>query len=203
MLMTMMSNGGIGGGVASAIARAIGAGRMRDADALVTHTVIIAVVCGAVFTAAALIEGPVLYRTLGGSGEVLANTLRYSNLVFAAAMPIWITNLLAAALRGAGNVRVPAILTGAGAVMTLALSPLLIFGWGPVPRFGVAGAGLAMILYYAVSTAALVAYMRSARAPVHLVRTRIQWRLLSMSHGVLPSGSGGMRSNSAIGIPAS
>ncbi len=34
MLMTMMSNGGIGGGVASAIARAIGAGRMRDAEAL-------------------------------------------------------------------------------------------------------------------------------------------------------------------------
>jgi hypothetical protein len=39
MLMTMMSNGGIGGGVASAIARAIGAGRMRDAEALMGHSV--------------------------------------------------------------------------------------------------------------------------------------------------------------------
>src|SRR5438094_6353892 len=94
MLMTMMSNGGIGGGVASAVARAIGAGRVRDADALVTHTVVIAVVFGAIFTAAALIEGPVLYGALGGGGEVLANALRYSNLVFAAAIPIWITNLL-------------------------------------------------------------------------------------------------------------
>ena len=37
MLMTMMSNGGIGGGVASAIARAIGAGRMGDAEALMAH----------------------------------------------------------------------------------------------------------------------------------------------------------------------
>jgi len=34
MLMTMMSNGGIGGGVSSAVARAIGAGRVRDAEAL-------------------------------------------------------------------------------------------------------------------------------------------------------------------------
>src|SRR6059036_1896226 len=33
MLMQMMSNGGVGGGVASAIARAIGAGRRADADA--------------------------------------------------------------------------------------------------------------------------------------------------------------------------
>src|SRR5947207_6890837 len=39
MLMTMTSNGGIGGGVASAIARAIGAGRMRDAEALMGHSV--------------------------------------------------------------------------------------------------------------------------------------------------------------------
>ena len=148
MLMTMMSNGGIGGGVSSAIARAIGAGRLRDADALVSHTVIIALVFGGLFSAALLGGGRALYAALGGSGEVLANALRYSSLVFGAAIPIWITNLLAAALRGAGNVRVPAILTAVGAAMTLALSPLLIFGWGPVPRFGVAGAGLAMILYY-------------------------------------------------------
>ena len=45
---------------------------------------------------------------VGGRDEVLANALRYSNLVFGAAVLIWITNLLAAALRGAGNVNVPA-----------------------------------------------------------------------------------------------
>jgi hypothetical protein len=38
-----MSNGGIGGGVASAIARAIGAGRMDDADALSLHALVAAV----------------------------------------------------------------------------------------------------------------------------------------------------------------
>jgi putative MATE family efflux protein len=184
MLMTMMSNGGIGGGVASAIARAIGAGRTHDADALVWHTVIVAVVLGGLFTAAVVGGGPALYVALGGGGEVLANALRYSNLVFGAAVLIWITNLLAAALRGAGNVRVPAILTAVGAVITLALSPLLIFGWGPVPRFGVAGAGMAMIVYYTVATTALIAYLRSPQAPVRLVRTRIEWRLLKDILGV-------------------
>jgi MATE family, multidrug efflux pump len=108
MLMTMMSNGGIGGGVASAIARAIGAGRMRDAEALMGHSVVIAVAFGAAFTAAILDAGEALFSALGGCGEVLANALRYSSLVFGAAVPIWIVNLLAAALRGAGNVRVRA-----------------------------------------------------------------------------------------------
>jgi putative MATE family efflux protein len=184
MLMTMMSNGGIGGGVASAVARAIGAGRLRDADALVGHAVLVAIVFGAIFSVAMLGAGRAFYALLGGNGDVLANALRYSNLVFAAAIPIWITNLLAAALRGAGNVRVPAILTTLGAVITLVLSPLLIFGMGPVPRFGVAGAGLAMIVYYAIATTALVAYMRSPRASVRLVRARIEWRLLKDVLGV-------------------
>src|SRR3954469_11181092 len=43
MLMTMMSNGGMGGGVSSAVARAVGAGRNADADALVRHALIIAI----------------------------------------------------------------------------------------------------------------------------------------------------------------
>src|SRR5262245_17441014 len=68
MLMTMMSNGGIGGGVSSAIARAIGARRHDDADALVMHAVGIAIAFGALFTAGAWIGGPALFRSLGAEG---------------------------------------------------------------------------------------------------------------------------------------
>src|ERR1700688_2007145 len=51
MLMQTMSNGGVGGGVASAVARSIGAGQKADADALLLHAIVIAVVLGSVFTA--------------------------------------------------------------------------------------------------------------------------------------------------------
>ena len=50
MLMTMMSNGGLGSGVASAVARAVGAGRKDDADALVFHAIVLGVIFGALFT---------------------------------------------------------------------------------------------------------------------------------------------------------
>src|SRR5882724_4398409 len=46
MLMTMMSNGGMGSGVASSVARAVGAGRREDADALLFHAIVLAVVVG-------------------------------------------------------------------------------------------------------------------------------------------------------------
>jgi Na+-driven multidrug efflux pump len=131
MLMQMMSNGGMGGGVASAVARAIGAGRRSDAEALVWHAVVLAAAFGVVFTVAAIAGGPLLYRAMGGTGETLAAALTYSNIVFAGSIPVWITALLSAVLRGAGNVRVPALVTLAGAVILVPLSPALIFGWGP------------------------------------------------------------------------
>src|SRR4029077_19413823 len=71
MLMTMMSNGGFGSGVASSVARVVGAGRRGDADALLLHAIVLAFVVGAVFTLAAEWAGPLLYRALGGHGEAL------------------------------------------------------------------------------------------------------------------------------------
>src|SRR5947209_2308436 len=66
MLMQTMSAGGMGGGVASAVARALGAGRRNEPDALVLHALAIAGVMGLLFTTAALWGGPLLYRTMGG-----------------------------------------------------------------------------------------------------------------------------------------
>jgi len=177
MLMAMMSNGGIGGGVASAVARAIGAGRKRDADALVTHALVLAIGFGLVFTAGVLLLGPILYRSLGGSGATLDAALTYSLFVFISAVPAWIMNLLAAAMRGAGNVRVPAILSMAGAAIMIPLSPAFIFGFGPIPRFGIAGAGIAVSIFYVLAMAALIYYLTSGRSSLVLRWVPLEARL--------------------------
>ena len=92
MLMTMMSNGGIGGGVSSAVARAIGAGRVRDAQALAMHAALIGVLFGGIFSLGVWLGGPLLFARMGGQGDVLANAMLYANIVFAAAIPGWIAN---------------------------------------------------------------------------------------------------------------
>jgi len=168
MLMQMMSNGGIGGGVSAAVARALGAGRRDDADALVLHALIIAVVFGLVFTAGEFLGGHALFRALGGEGAVLGAALAYGDVIFAGAVLVWIVSLLAAALRGSGNVFVPAAVILVGACFLLPLSPALIFGWGPLPRFGVAGAGIAVLIYYGAASLALLAYLRSKHSALRL-----------------------------------
>jgi putative MATE family efflux protein len=164
MLMTMMSNGGIGSGVASAVARAVGAGRKHDADALVFHAIILAIIFGALFTFGTMRAGPALYRALGGRAEALDAALKYSNYLFAGAIPVWIVNLQAAALRGSGNVKVPATVTLVGALVLIPASPLLIFGFGPVPGLGIGGAGIAFGVYYGAAMLVLSRYMMSGRS---------------------------------------
>jgi putative MATE family efflux protein len=184
MLMQMMSNGGIGGGVSSAVARALGANRRADADAILWHAIILACVFGIVFTAAALLGGSFLYRAMGGSGDTLAAALTYSGIVFSGAIPIWITALLSSALRGAGNVKVPAFVTLAGAVIVLPLSPAMIFGWGPFPQLGVAGGGAAFFIYYVLAALTLVLYLRSPRSILRLKMSPLHGRVFKDILGV-------------------
>lgn len=203
MLMTMMSNGGIGGGVSSAVARAIGAGRKSDAEALATHAVVLGLAFGATFTLAVLAFGPALFRAMGAEGATLASALLYANLVFLSAIPGWVANMLAAALRGAGNVRVPAIVTAAGSLLTLALSPLFIFGWGWVPGMGVAGAGATLIVFNLGSALALALYMRSGASPLRLARAALERRLFADILRVgLPSTVGTVVANLSVVLTA-
>ncbi len=177
MLMTMMSNGGLGSGVASAVARAVGGGRRQDADALVFHALVLAIVVGALFTFAAIKGGPVMYGMLGGRAEALDAALKYSNYLFAGAIPVWIVNLQAAALRGAGNVKVPATVTLVGALVMIPASPLLIFGLGPIPGLGIQGAGIAFAVYYCGAMLVLLRYMASGRSGLAFKFVPLQRRL--------------------------
>jgi putative MATE family efflux protein len=179
MLMAMMSNGGLGSGVASSVARAIGACRRDDADALLFHAVVLAIIVGAVFTLGTIMAGPALYRALGGRGAAQDAAVLYSNYLFAGAIPVWIVNLQAAALRGAGNVKVPALVTLVGALVTIPLSPILIFGMGPIPRLGIGGAGIAFGLYYSAAMLFLLRCMASGRSGLTFRIVRLRGELFA------------------------
>src|SRR5258708_16592306 len=81
MLMQTMSAGGMGVGIASAIARALRGGRRRDARALLLPGVLLALAFAAAFTVGMLWGGPRLLRPMGGTHGGLAAALTYSNLV--------------------------------------------------------------------------------------------------------------------------
>ena len=184
MLMQMISAGAMGGGISSAIARALGAGRREEADALVMHALVINVALGALFSAVMLLFGRPIYRALGGAGGELEAALIYSNVVFAGNVLLWLLNGLASVIRGTGNMLVPAVVICAGVVVLVPLSPLLIFGIGPFPALGIAGGGVALLLFYAAGSAVLAWYILSGRNVARLRLSRLRWPLFRNILGV-------------------
>jgi len=184
MLITMMSAGGIGGGVASAVARAIGAHRHGDADDHILHAIALGIFLGLVFMGCIWIFGPMLFRALGVRDGALAQAITYSRWLSLSAVPIWVVNLCSAALRGVGNVKVPAMVSLFGVLTLVPLSPLLIFGLGPFHGLGIAGAGLAVALYYTAASLILTRYLRKSVAGLRLVLRPLRWALFRDVLGV-------------------
>ncbi len=173
MLLQMTSAGAMGGGVSSALARALGAGHEAAARRLVTHGLVIALCAGVVFTFLLLALGEVLYALLGGKGDALLHALAYSQVLFSGAVFVWLANTLASVLRGSGNTLAPALALVAAATVQIPLSGALTLGWGPFPRLGISGAAFAYVVAFLVSSLAMgAAVWRSALRP-----RRADWQL--------------------------
>jgi putative MATE family efflux protein len=177
MMMQMLSGGAMGGGISSAIARALGGRRHDDANALVLHAIIVNGALGVMFSALVLMFGPSLYRALGGDGGSLDAALRYSNVVFAGTALVWLMNALASVIRGTGNMFVPALAICGSVVLLVPLSPCLIFGLGPFPALGIAGGGVAVVFTTALTAFVLAWYILSGRALVRFQLVRLRWPL--------------------------
>ncbi len=103
LLLQQMSTGAMGGGVISAIARALGAGRREAASALVLHALVIAIGFGLAFML--LLAGfPRAVLGLVGGAEAAEAAADYAFWLFGAgAVPAWLANTLASVLRGGGR----------------------------------------------------------------------------------------------------
>jgi putative MATE family efflux protein len=179
MMMQMISGGAMGGGISSAIARALGGGRRGDADALVMHAILINVALGLTFSALMLTFGRPLYAAMGGQGGSLDAAMLYSNVVFGGTMLVWLMNALASVVRGTGNMFIPAMAICIGVVLLIPLSPALIFGFGPIPAMGIQGGGFAVIVTNVLTGALLAWYILSGRSVVRMRRAALQWRMFS------------------------
>ena len=181
MLIQHTAASGMGGGVSSAIARALGAGKRDVADALILHTFVLALGLAAVFSTVLLLGAPFVFRWMGGHGEILSSALAYANVAFSAAVSICMLNLLGSAVRGTGNMALPAAVIVGSVIAHVLISPLLIFGWGALPAFGPAGAGWGLMMSFGAGSLVLLGYLRSRRSPVTLAfrGVSLRWALFA------------------------
>jgi Na+-driven multidrug efflux pump len=157
LMLQQMSTGAMGGGVVSAIARALGADRTREASALVLHALLIATAAGAIFAAVLAGFPREVLGAIGGTTAADA-AATYSVWLFGAgAVPAWIANTLASVLRGGGRHAL------AARVLTLAWAALPMLAWllAEPAALGLPGLGVAYaIVNWTAAIAMLMVVLR-------------------------------------------
>jgi len=168
MLQGMLSAGAMGGGVSSAVSRAMGAGDGERANALAVHAVWIAVAAGSVYMLLMLTLGPTLFALLGGRGEALEQAVAYAQVAFLGSVFMWLLNTFASVIRGSGNMAVPSATLLAAAVLQVPAGGALGLGWGPLPALGMRGVAAGQLIAFVLGAAVLFAYLTSGRARIRL-----------------------------------
>ena len=168
MLTQMLSSGAVGGGVSSAISRALGAGDAGRAQAMALHALAIGTIFGLSLSALLLWVGPEFYAGLGGSGVVLEQAIAYSQSFFLGAIAIWLFNSLVSIVRGTGNMRLPSATIVAVGLLQIALGAVLSLGLGPFPQLGIRGVALGQVGASAAGVVFLLVWMTRPAASLRL-----------------------------------
>ena len=168
MLTQMMSAGAMGGGVSSAISRALGAGDRDRAATLALHAAIIGACGGIFFTLLMLLFGRPFFELLGGRGRVLEQACDYSQVLFSGAIAIWLVNTLASVLRGTGDMRLPSATLIAAALVQIVVGGTLGLGLFGVPQFGMRGVAAGQLTAFTLGALFLLWYLGSGRSRLTL-----------------------------------
>src|SRR4051812_2604708 len=164
MLAQMMSAGAMGGGVSSAISRALGAGERDRAATLALHATIIGICGGLFFTAMMLLFGRQFFALLGGRGGVLEQACNYSQVLFSGAVAIWLVNTLASVLRGTGDMRLPSAALIGTALVQIVIGGTFGLGLFGMPQFGMRGVAAGQLTAFSLGAIFLLWYLISGRS---------------------------------------
>ena len=187
-------------GTTALVARAVGAGRDADASAATTQSIMSSLVLGLLSGAVGWVFADPLLHLLGAGPEVMADGSAYLKISLLGSFTVFVLFIGNAALQGAGDVVTPMIVMAIANVINIGLDPLFIFGLGPFPRMGVAGAAWATVLSQAIAALLSLRVLMKGNGRLHLHRAHwkpdfnLTWRILRIG---IP-GSGQMLSRSLM-----
>jgi putative MATE family efflux protein len=128
-----------------------------------------------VTTVAGIVYADVLLDWLATPGAARAEALAYLQVALIANPLATFTTIIAMGLRGAGDGSTPLRFMILTVLLDVALNPLLILGWGPVPALGIAGSAWAMVIATTIGFAGLLIWIYAKDLPLRLRGAELRW----------------------------
>ena len=167
------------------IGQSIGANNLRETRRVVgTSATFFAAISISMAILGLAFSRPLLIA-MSTPADSLPLAVAYMRVIFLALPCLYMYAFVMAVLRGAGDSKTPFYFMLLSVGIDIALNPLLIFGFGPVPRFGIAGSALATFIAQAVSLAALIRHLYRRRHLLVLHRDelhllKVDWSVVSV-----------------------
>ena len=141
----------IGVGVNVLIAGYLGQGNQKKANSATTLGLILSFVIGIIVNITALFFIKPYYAAFTENSMIFEYGIAYMQVCAYMQIPNMVHITIQKILQATGNMLAPMWFQIAGVVFNFVFDPLLIFGIGPFPKMGIAGAALATVLGYTLS----------------------------------------------------
>lgn len=150
---------GLSIGTSAVVAKYIGRGEIEQAKQASTVTNYVAIVLSAVLALLGYIFTDQIFLALGASTALLPVIRQYMDIWMPTSVLLVAIICANAVLRANGDTRTPSMLMAGSGLINAVLTPLLVFGLGPVPAFGIAGAAWATLISWVAGVTFLFYYL--------------------------------------------
>ncbi len=167
---------GIGLGIAGATltSQYMGAKQTDKVNHVAGQTLLLVFVTSAILGLCGYFFTSKLLSLMGVAPDVISDAKSFLHVSFISIVFVFTFNIFQALLRGIGEVKLPLYIVSATVILNAFLDPLLIFGWGPVPGFGVTGAAIATLITQGLAAIIGCYVLSKGKYGIH-----IQWRKLT------------------------
>ena len=185
----------MGGGLSIAgavfVAQYSGARKRDMVNHVAAQTILMVACIGVFFTVIGVATARLVLTAMGVGADLMPDALAYLHISYMGVPLFFGFMIFQSVLQGVGEVRYPLYVIGSSVLLNALLDPLFIFGWGPVPAYGVFGAGLATFCCQAFTAVAGMSVLFTGRYGVHIRPANFRPDLPFMKRAVL------------MGVPAS
>ena len=180
---------GISMGATAMVARRVGEKNFEAAKIAAMQSIYIAVSISIVLGSAGLFFATDILKMMGADEGIITTGVNYTRWMFGGNISIMLLFLINGIFRGAGNASLAMQSLWLSNGLNIILDPILIFGWGPIPAFGVEGAAIATTIGRSTGVLFQVYHLIRGKGLIRLntksliVDWTIIWRLIKVSAG--------------------
>ena len=171
---------GLAMGTTAMVARRIGEGEPERASSAAVQAIALGLVCSVPLGLIGWLFAPELLEAMGASPEVAREGAIFTAIILGTNVTIMLLFLINAVFRGAGDPALAMRALWIANLLNIALDPLLIFGWGPIPAMGLTGAAIATAGSRAIGVVYQLVKLSDRRS-----RIRIDWRRVRVDPPVM------------------